>query len=54
MLSFVRAFASVFSVRLTIFGLYCEANSCTTLSISRREYHTSSCFIPANSAIAVR
>ena len=41
MLSLVRAFASFFSVRLTIFGLNCEANSWSTLSISRCEYHTS-------------
>ena len=54
MLSFVRAFARFFSVRLTIFGLNCEPNSCITLSTSRCEYHTSRFFIPANSAIAVR
>ena len=54
MLSFVRAFAICLSARLTSFGLYCEPNSLTTLSISKCEYQTSRFFIPANSAIAVR
>ena len=54
MLSFVRAFARFFSVRLTIFGLNCEPNSWIALSTSRREYHTSRAFIPAKLAIAVR
>ena len=54
MLSFVRAFAICLSARLTSFGLNWEANSLITLSISRCEYHTSSCFIEANSTIAVR
>ena len=54
MLSFVRAFATCFSARLTIFGLNCEPNSWIALSTSRCEYHTSRSFIPAKSAIAVR
>ena len=54
MLSFVRAFAIAFSVRLTCLGLNCGPSSSSTLSMSRCEYHTSRFFIPANSAIAVR
>ncbi len=54
MLSLVRAFASCFSVRLTIFGLNCEPYSWSALSISRWEYHTSRFFIPAKLVIAVR
>ena len=54
MLSFVRALASGLSAPLTNLGLNWERNSSTTLSISRCAYHTSSCFIAANSAIAVR
>ena len=54
MLSFVRAFASVFSVRLTVLGLNCEPNSASAFSMSRCAYQTSRFFIPAKLAIAVR
>ena len=54
MLSFVRAFASAFLVRLTTFGLNCEPNSSSAFSVSRWAYHTSRFVIPAKLAIAVR
>ncbi len=54
MLSRVRALASDFSVRLAIEGFSCGPSSFTAASTSRRAYHTSRFFIPANSAIAVR
>ena len=54
MLSRVRAFASVFSVRLTIAGLNCAARSASKDSISRRAYHTARFSMPANSRIAAR
>ena len=54
MLSFVRAFASVFCVRLTAFGLNWDPYVASTLSMSSRAYHTARLVIPAKLAIAVR
>ena len=54
MLSFVRAFAIVFSACLATFALTCGPSSWSALSISRCEYQTARFFIPAKSAIAVR
>ena len=54
MLSFVRAFASVFFVPLTTFDVNCEPYSFSAASRSRWAYHTSRFAIPAKLAIAVR
>ena len=53
-LSRVRALASAFEVRLTIFGFSCSASSSIVSAMSRRAYQTSRLVIAAKRIIAVR